>query len=78
MRVNISYGKFANGVFAYAPYRLDVGEKQIYNGTAENYLQAGYLPVIHAERPADGNFVAVFIETDGVITKEWAERKGDE
>lgn len=78
MRVNISYGKIENGKFGYAPYRLDVGEKQIYNGTAENYLQAGYLPVIHAERPADGNFVAVFIETDGVITKEWAERRGDE
>lgn len=68
---NVNYGKLANGVLTFAPLNLIIGEEQVLNATAEEYLAAGWLQIEYTQKPDDGEWQAVYTEIDGKILQSW-------
>ncbi len=80
------YAKLLNGILEPAPLDLlcEIEVRgtnkvfQVFNPAPEQYIKAGYLPVIEADYPEndEGNFKyyeKVYTERDGVIYGEWVE-----
>lgn len=68
------YAKLVNGYPSYAPRRLVIGDKWVYNPTAEQLMKLGYLPVIVSDPPeTDEKHYAVctWAEEDGNIVQSW-------
>ena len=69
--MNENYGKLENGVLTFAPSNLIIGEEQVFNATAEEYLTAGYLPIEFTPKSEAGEWQAVYTEVDGKILQSW-------
>lgn len=68
------YAKLMNGRPSYAPHRLMIGDKWVYNPTGEQLMELGYLPVIFSDPPeTDEKHYAVcsWAEEDGHIVQSW-------
>ena len=68
------YAKLNNNYPSYAPHRLHIGDKVVFNPTDQMLADAGYLPVIESEPPeTDERHYAEprYVERDGQIVQEW-------
>lgn len=68
------YAKLVNSYLSYAPHRLMIGDKWVYNPTEEQLTELGYLPVVESEQPVtDEQHYAVcsWAEEDGHIVQSW-------
>ena len=68
------YAKLINNYPQYAPRKLHIGDKVVFNPTDEMLADAGYLPVIETEPPeVDELHYAEpsYVERDGQIVQEW-------
>lgn len=71
---NHNYGKLVDGVLELSPASLIVGNKQYIGNDSTRYANAGYLPIIYADKPEDtdtGHYEPVYTETDGQIVQAW-------
>ena len=78
MKRNYSYGRISGGSLQFAPNKLIVGERQVFNAPADVYAAQGWLPVIKTECPeAEEGFYysATYIEQDGAIVQLWSINK---
>lgn len=69
------YAKLVNGYPSYAPRRLVIGDKWVYNPTGEQLTELGYLPVVESEQPVTDEqhyAVASWRIVDNTIVKEWS------
>jgi hypothetical protein len=74
MKRNYNYARLDRGNFEYAPNILYVGDKQIINASAEEYVSFGWLPIIKSEMPESDNgyyFTPIYTESDGKIIQQW-------
>lgn len=74
MKKNINYAKLDNGSLVLSPNCLFIGDKQIFNATAEQYAEQGYLPVVRMEMPESGEgyyYSPIYTERDNTIIQEW-------
>ena len=70
----MQYGKLVDGALKYSPHRTVIGDKWVYNPTAEQLTDMGYLPVIVSDPPeTDDKHYAVctWAEEDGHIVQSW-------
>lgn len=68
------YAKLINNYPSYAPRRMIIGDKWVYNPTLEQLTELGYLPVVESEPPVtDEQHYAVphWTEQDGEIVQSW-------
>ncbi len=68
------YGRIVDGVFEYAPRKIHLGRKTIYNPKPEHLLAAGYLPLVFTEAPeVDEHHVAVckWEQVEDKIVQSW-------
>lgn len=69
------YAKLVNGFPSYAPRRAIIGDKWVYNPTAEQLTELGYLPVLESEPPETDEqhyAVASWRIVDDRIIEEWS------
>lgn len=74
MKRNYNYARLDRGNFEYAPNILYVGDKQIINASAEEYVSFGWLPIVKSEMPESDNgyyFTPIYTESDGKIIQQW-------
>lgn len=74
MKRNYNYARLDRGNFEYAPNILYVGDKQIINASAEEYISLGWLPIVKTEQPeVDENsyYTPIYTESDGKIIQQW-------
>ncbi len=74
MKFNSNYAKITDGRITYAPNRLIVEGRQIFNAAPCQYIAEGWLPVAEQQKPEvpEGFYLtAVFAEENGQITKSW-------
>ena len=70
----MNYAKLVNGFPTYAPRRLIISDKWVYNPTAEQLTELGYMPVVESEPPVtDEQHYALcsWAEVDGQIVQSW-------
>lgn len=69
------YAKLINDYPSYAPSRMIIGDKWVYNPTEEHLTELGYLPVVKSEPPeTDEQHYAVpsWRIADDEIVQEWS------
>ena len=74
--VNLKYGKIIDGVFSYAPNKVVLDHREIYNPNEETLLKCDYLPIVD-ERPVKEGFYYVptgWKEIDGKLIRQYEER----
>ena len=74
MKINRNYGKITQGRISYAPNRLIINGRQVFNGSEGQYVAAGWLPIAVQPKPEvpQGSYItANFAEQDGQIIKSW-------
>ncbi|MBQ8026971.1 MAG: hypothetical protein IJ261_02520 [Clostridia bacterium] len=74
MRKNYNYARLDRGNFEHAPNKLVIGDRQIFNATAEQYASLGWLPIVKTDQPEGGEgyyYTPVYTESDGVIVQSW-------
>ena len=74
MKKNYSYARLDRGNFEYAPNKLVIGDRQIFNASAEEYASLGWLPIVKTEQPESGDgfyFTPTYTESDGRIIQQW-------
>lgn len=73
MKKNYNYARLNNGVLEYAPNKLIIDTKQVFNAPAEIYATQGYLPIANMECPNEEGFyfTPFYIETNGKIEQQW-------
>ena len=70
------YGKLKNGVLLYAPKTLIIGDKKVFNPTAEMYLSKGYKPIMNNPYPTDGkSYKQEYVETERNIKIAWIDNE---
>ena len=70
------YGKLNNGAFISAPKTLIIGDKKVFNPTAEMYKANGYKPVVNTPYPTDGkSYKQEYIETSDTILLNWVDNE---
>lgn len=70
----MKYAKLINGYPSYSPRRLIIGDKWVYNPTAEQLVELGYMPLIETTAPeTDEQHYALcnWAEVDGQIVQNW-------
>ena len=73
---NLKYGKIIDGVFSYAPNKVVLDHREIYNPNEETLLKCDYLPIVD-ERPVKEGFYYVptgWKEIDGKLIRQYEER----
>ena len=69
------YGKLEQGNLIIAPRRLIVGDTQVYNAPASDYLAHGWYPVVFTDPPSDPptdyEWESGWVLDANVITQEW-------
>lgn len=73
---NLKYGKIIDGVFSYAPNKVVLDHREIYNPNEETLLKCDYLPIVD-ERPVKEGFYYVptgWREIDGKLIRQYEER----
>ena len=68
------YAKLINCYPCYAPRRMGIGDKWVYNPTAEQLTELGYLPVVESKPPETDEqhyAVSIWAEEDGHIVQSW-------
>lgn len=75
MKINYKYGKLTDGVLGYAPNRLIVNDKQIFNATEKEYKAVGYYPIVKTEPPQNTGkyYTNSYIFTGEDIKEIWQE-----
>ena len=69
------YAKLINNYPSYAPRRMIIGDKWVYNPTTEQLTELGYLPVIETSAPETDEqhyAVASWRIVDNTIVEEWS------
>lgn len=69
------YVKLIDGYPQYAPHRLIIGDKWVYNPTGNQLTELGYLPVVESEQPVTDEqhyAVASWRIVDNEIVEEWS------
>lgn len=80
MRYNYKYGQIKDNQLYYAPNIIVVGDKQIINASAENYLTQGYLPIVKTEPPEVNEsfyYIPTYTEKNNQIIQVWEEIEHD-
>ncbi len=75
MKKNYSYAKLNETGIEYAPNILIVGDKQVINAPAEEYIKQSWLPVERTQQPeaAEGFYFTPYYEEEkGRIVQKWA------
>lgn len=75
---NYKYGKLENGNLTYAPNKLIIDTKQVFNAPAETYKSQGWLPFINTVQPeAEEGFYysPVYVEQNGSIVQQWEQHE---
>lgn len=70
----MAYGKLVNNKLELAPYRIVIGDKQIFNPSGVQYEELGYLPIRFVEPPEhrDGFYLVDGWEiVDEEIVQNW-------
>ena len=74
MKKNYNYARLDRGNFEYAPNKLVIGDRQIFNASAEEYAALGWLPIVKTEQPESGDgfyFTPTYAESNGKIVQSW-------
>lgn len=74
MKKNYNYARLDRGNFEYAPNKLVIGDRQIFNASAEEYAALGWLPIVKTEQPEIGEgyyYTPAYAEADGRIVQSW-------
>lgn len=69
------YAKLINNYPSYAPRRMIIGDKWVYNPTQEQLTELGYLPVVESEPPETDEqhyAVASWRIVNDEIVEEWS------
>jgi len=69
------YGKLENHNLVIAPSRLVVGNTQVWNASASQYLAQGWYPVVFTDQPSDPptdyEWESGWAMENNTITQEW-------
>lgn len=68
------YAKLTEGAPVFSPKRMIIGDNWVYNPTAEQLMELGYLPVVVSDPPeTDDKHYAIctWAEEDGHIVQSW-------
>lgn len=74
MKKNYNYARLDRGNFEYAPNKLVIGDRQIFNASAEEYAALGWLPIVKTEQPESCEgyyYTPAYAEADGRIVQSW-------
>lgn len=65
--------KLEEGRLIVAPKMLVIGSTHVWNATAEQYAEQGWLPVVYTDAPERDGYYAEsgWAEEDGRIVQEW-------
>lgn len=69
------YGKLIEGMLKYSSHRMVIGDNWVYNPTAEQLTELGYLPVMESTPPETDEqhyAVASWRIVDNTIVEEWS------